>query len=377
MASPTANTVASLRVTLPHFASLENPLDLTGVVGGGASEAATWTSTLQTLDDDQDSDIVVLGLIVARNNYEEVSEAFGKTIQRMRKPLVIVSAGGQVADGALARLTAAGIPIFTSPSCCARSIAAATGLDTVLDLQQATSGATAGTPFPSTTPDARALPHAEVQELLGFYGLPAAKGFLCSSADEARASANEIGFPVVLKGVSASIVHKSEARAVVVGLRSAAELTAAIADMRQRLGNIDLLVQEMVQDGVECIVGAHHDPQFGPVVVVGAGGVLTELIGDRQLLLPPVSVEDALDAIRRLKVFHLLQGYRNARASDVATLAQVVSGVGRLVRESRLPILALDLNPVIVLPAGEGARIADARIFVSSESAVDHPEVVT
>jgi acetate---CoA ligase (ADP-forming) len=378
MARPTADTVARLRAILPDFASLDNPLDLTGVVGGGASEADTWTSTLQTLDDDQGSDIVVLGLIVARSNYEEVSEAIGKAIQRMRKPLVFVSAGGRVADGALVQLAAAGIPIFTSPSCCARSIAAASGLDTVLDLQQATPSPAADSPFQFTTPGARALPHAEVQELLDAYELPAAKGFLCSSAEEARARANEIGFPVVLKGVSARIVHKSDARAVVVGIRSSTELIAAIADMHHRLGNTDLLVQEMVQDGIECIVGAHHDPQFGPVVVVGAGGVLTELIGDRQLLLPPVSVEDAFDAIRRLKVFRLLQGYRSAPASDIPALARVISGVSRLVRENRPPILAVDLNPVIVLPAGEGVRVADARIFVSSESAVGkHPEVVT
>jgi acyl-CoA synthetase (NDP forming) len=182
-----------------------------------------------------------------------------------------------------------------------------------------------------------------------------------AATDDAAAAAEAVGFPVVVKAVSADLAHKTEAGGVVLNLRDAASVSAAAA--RLAALSYRVLVEAMIDDAVaEMIVGVDVDPQFGPVVLVGAGGVLAELLDDSAVLLPPVSPADVRAAIGGLKVSKLLNGWRGKPAGDVDALIDAVCAVARFAENHADTLVELDINPLIVRPEGRGVVAADALI---------------
>jgi acyl-CoA synthetase (NDP forming) len=167
----------------------------------------------------------------------------------------------------------------------------------------------------------------------------------------------------VIKGLGATILHKTERGAVHVGIADETALREAVADLSRRLsGEIDsLLVQRMVPRGVEMLVGALQDPTFGPLVVCGAGGTLVDLLADTAFRLNPLAVEDAAEMIEELRVTPLLRGYRGAAPADEAALRDVLLRVSTLL-EICPEIQELDCNPLTVLP--DGACAVDVRVRV-------------
>jgi len=187
------------------------------------------------------------------------------------------------------------------------------------------------------------------------------------SPRDAAIAAQDIGFPVVIKATGAHFEHKSEVGAVVVDVRNAADAAAAA----QRLSKLSdsLLVEEMIADGVaEILVGMTVDPQFGQVLVIGAGGILTELLRDSATLLPPFTAESIEAAISRLKVSRLLAGFRGKPAADVPALISNVLACTRYADANLNALLELDINPVIVRPAGLGAVAVDALIRLAASA---------
>jgi acetyl-CoA synthetase len=185
------------------------------------------------------------------------------------------------------------------------------------------------------------------------------------SPREVATAARDIGFPVVIKATGEHLEHKSEVGAVVANVRNATDAEAAA----QRLSKLSdsLLVEEMVTDGVaEILVGVIVDPQFGQVLVIGAGGVLTELLRDSATLLPPFTAESIEAAIGRLKVSKLLAGFRGKPAGDVPALVATVLACTRYAEANLNALLELDINPVIVRPAGLGAVAVDALIRLAA-----------
>jgi acetyl-CoA synthetase len=185
------------------------------------------------------------------------------------------------------------------------------------------------------------------------------------SPREVATAARDIGFPVVIKATGEHLEHKSEVGAVVVNVRNATDAEAAA----QRLSKLSdsLLVEEMVSDGVaEILVGVIVDPQFGQVLIIGAGGVLTELLRDSATLLPPFTAESIEAAIRRLKVSKLLAGFRGKPAGDVPALVATVLACTRYAEANLNALLELDINPVIVRPAGLGAVAVDALVRLAA-----------
>src|ERR687889_283058 len=193
------------------------------------------------------------------------------------------------------------------------------------------------------------LGEARALEMLADYGVPVARSTAATGLQDVLAAAKRLGYPVALKTAAAS--HKTELGGVALGIRDEDALAAAYGEMSSRLGP-SVTVQEMVGPGVEMALGVVHDPQFGPLVMVAAGGVLIETLGDRRLALPPLDEARASKLIDRLEARALLDGVRGAPPADVNALARTLSRLSLLARDLGDLIGALDVNPVIVGPRG-------------------------
>jgi acyl-CoA synthetase (NDP forming) len=210
---------------------------------------------------------------------------------------------------------------------------------------------------------------ADVQTLLVAAGIDVPAARVANDVNDAVTAAHAMGYPVALKGLGPHLLHKTERRAVCLDLETEDELRAAYDGLRDRLGDdlTGVLVQEMVPKGVEMIVGAIHDPSFGPVVACGTGGALVDVIADTAFRLHPLTPTDAREMIAGLRGERLLRGYRGSPPADRAALEDVLLRVSELL-DAAPEIQELDLNPVIVLSSG--ARVADARIRIAVEPPV-------
>lgn len=212
------------------------------------------------------------------------------------------------------------------------------------------------------------LPAPEAAALLTPYGL-APDGDIAADATAAGRLATRIGFPVAVKVADPEIVHKSDRGLVRVGLRTAPEVKRAVRGFQDELHRspVPVLVQPMAA-GVELALGIVRDPGFGPLVMVAAGGVATDVWDDRTFLLPPVSPRDAARVIRSLRIWPLLEGYRGTEPGDVAALEALVVSLGQLALD--VPEVAeLDLNPVVVGPAG--AVLVDVKVRLAGSERTD------
>jgi acyl-CoA synthetase (NDP forming) len=193
--------------------------------------------------------------------------------------------------------------------------------------------------------------------LLAEYGITTAAAMEAGDEAGVLAAAESIGYPVVLKTADPAIAHKSDVRGVILGIPGPAELARAYADLSARLGP-SALVCENVSAGTELAVGIAPDPDLGPLIVVGAGGVLVESLADRAVALPPVDERTAMQMISELRVHRLLSGVRGAPPADLAAVARAVASVSALAVDLGDRLLALDVNPLICGP--DGAVAVDA-----------------
>ena len=219
--------------------------------------------------------------------------------------------------------------------------------------------------------DRRVLTEFESKRMLAAAGLPGTREELARTPDEAAAAARRIGFPVALKVQSPDLMHKSDAGGLALGLENEDAVRRAHDDLlsgiraRQPGAAIDgVLVQEMVSGGAEVLLGMKRDPIFGPVIVVSAGGVFVELFeGAAQLRLPPLRDGDADDMVKRSGALEkLLGGFRGRPPADRAALLKLIGDFARFVEGLSDDVIAVDLNPVMVLPQGRGVTIVDAAI---------------
>jgi acyl-CoA synthetase (NDP forming)/GNAT superfamily N-acetyltransferase len=215
----------------------------------------------------------------------------------------------------------------------------------------------------------RWLPVEEIRELLSCYGIEGPVGTLAQDSPAAATAAARIGFPVVAKVADPDIVHKTDRGLVRVGLTSVEGVAAAVRAFASELDRDDfpVLVQPQLSGGVEVAVGLVNHDAFGPLVMVAAGGVATDVWGDRVFLVPPITDVDAARAVRSLRIWPLLAGFRGSPPVDVAALERLVAAVGRMADD--VPEIAeVDLNPVILTP--RGATVVDVRVRVCPSDGV-------
>lgn len=218
------------------------------------------------------------------------------------------------------------------------------------------------------------LSFTETMEILLRYAIPVAKGEIAVSSEDAIRIAKRMGYPVVVKAISQKVSHKSEANALRLGIETDDDLVRAyqevIHDLRAYDPKADItgvLVQEMIKDGTEVIVGISKDPQFGLVILFGLGGTLVEVLRDVSLRVAPITRYDAEEMIGEINGYKILEGFRGKQGADLGAIIDILLKVSKLSIEMKESVEELDLNPVIVKSEGRGAKVVDAR-FVSSKA---------
>ena len=212
---------------------------------------------------------------------------------------------------------------------------------------------------------------SEAIEVLDLYGIPTVKSVVASTVDQAQAAAEQMGYPVAIKIIADQISHKSDVGGVQLNLRTAGAVTHAFKDMMSRIRKAypkekldGVLVQPMVTGGQELILGGRQDPQFGPVVVAGLGGIFVEIFGETSVRVAPISRDDAEKMILSLRGSPILLGARGRRPSDVDSVIESLLRLSQLLRDFP-EIEELDINPLRVLHKGEGCLALDARMILA------------
>ena len=214
----------------------------------------------------------------------------------------------------------------------------------------------------------RVVTEDDAKSLLKKYGIRVPKYALATSADEAARYAKKIGFPLAMKAVSPQILHKTDVGGVKVGISSVQEAKKAFKDMHRRLskqGLRGILLEKMAPKGIEMIVGIQNDPQFGPVMMVGLGGVLTEVLRDVSFRMLPITMSGARSMLEELKGYRLLQGFRGSEKIDIGALCSTLVRMGRMGADHADYIESADFNPVVVYPKSH--CVLDAKIMLAKE----------
>jgi acyl-CoA synthetase (NDP forming)/GNAT superfamily N-acetyltransferase len=357
---PTKNALAHCLVPA---AATSNPVDLTA---DGAADSLERALEIVLSDPAIDAVIVVVTEVLALSG-DEARAAVEAVASRIDKPIVACVLGGSPShEHALRRV--AEIP---TPERAASALAHLCRYAQWRNRPKASSCQPGVTEQPSVVreivqanlaanPAGGWLELDDAANLLNSCGLPILTTRAVFSADEAAAVAESLGFPVVLKARAGELVHKSDVGGVVISLTSGSAVREAYEEMSKRLGGQmgGAVIQPMAKAGVEAIVGLTVDPDFGSVVMVGLGGVMTDVLGDRAFAVPPIDAGAGLAMVGSLRAAPLLDGFRGAPPVDKQALAALVELVSRVAEE--VPeLVELDLNPVIVTP--EGALIVDCK----------------
>jgi acyl-CoA synthetase (NDP forming) len=214
----------------------------------------------------------------------------------------------------------------------------------------------------------KSLLETEAKTLCMEYGIPVTRFKLAKDEDEATEYAVTIGFPIVLKIVSPDIVHKSDVGGVIGGIKNLRDVRTGYRQIVKNVKKhnpdakiVGILVQEMAPSGTEVIVGSIKDPQFGPAIMFGLGGVFVEVLKDVTFRIAPITDDEATEMISEVKAYPLLRGYRNTPPADLKAITKILVNSSRLVMEHP-EIKELDLNPIMVYE--KGAKAVDARIIL-------------
>ena len=355
MPQPQPATVEKLRTLVPEFGAARNPCDPTGQVINNPESFSGCCRTM--LADPQYGILVVPGTVAVMETAKERVPQMSAMAREQAKPIALVWLSewlqGPGSDGYERDQK---IPLFRSMERCFAAIAAwhARADRAFPPAPRRSAASAAGAARQRLAAAKGALTEREAKRLLADYGVPVVGEQLAKSVDEARAAARGFGYPVVLKADSPTILHKTELGVVKLAIADDAALARAWDEIVAAAKGHELrgvLVQPMLA-GVEVIVGARVDPAVGPVVVVGSGGVLVELMQDSVAALAPVSPAEAKAMLARLRAYRLLTGYRGGAAVDLEALADAVARVSELAADLAGDIAELDVNPLRCGPRG-------------------------
>lgn len=370
-----------LKSFLSPQASVSNPVDMTA-----DASYAEYAHALRLLAKDNAVDIAIAILVSpVKNRTEDVSRAIREVAPEFRQAgkTLIASFMGQ--HGVMLELVSGGtyvVPSFSFPEASAIAIAKACEYAEWLKRPKGVLPALSGikkeqareivkSALAASTAQPLWLEADSVSALLECYGIRTIPSRFAATADEAVRIAGEIGFPVVLKLSSKTIIHKTDVGGVALDLRSAMEVSRAFNQIRQNLrgfgveGEMDgVTVQPMITTGIETIVGVTQDPSFGPIIIFGLGGIYTELFKDVSARIHPLTDIDAREMVRSVKAYQLLDGWRGSKRHDIEAIEELLLRISAMIQDIE-EIREIDLNPVKVQEEGKGYFTVDARILVA------------
>jgi acetate---CoA ligase (ADP-forming) len=364
-------TKATLERLLPAYAAIDNPLDLTTIGLGNPDVFGRTAAALL-------GDPAIGGLITAfMPGSPQLQVARAKSmlpvIEHSEKPVAFAhfTDGTPLAEEFAALMRAARLPVFQSPDRAMRAMAhlAAYGAELARNASRAPAEAAAPLPLPGRG----VIPEYRAKRALAALGLAVPKGEMAHDLAAALAIADRIGYPVALKAQSAALAHKSDAGGVILGIAQADALRAAwdrlhdnVARAKPGLALDGVLIEAMARPGLELIIGARREREWGPVLLVGLGGIWTEALEDIRLISPALD-EAGIDAeIGKLKGAALLAGARGGKPLDRRALAQAVAILARAIRGTP-DLQEIEINPLVVYPEGEGVVALDALIVAAED----------
>jgi acetate---CoA ligase (ADP-forming) len=367
----TGATLHLLETYLPSFGSAKNPVDLTSAA---VAEPEMLGKCLRAIVADENIHMIVVATGFMPHMAPILAKDIIEIYRSTSKPIVLIAnifSSSEVIAKAIKAIEDAGIPVLKD------HLHTIQALKNLAWYSQKARQAAIKTDRLRIHPDSAiremvkspaALTEFEAKKILSGYGIPVTREALATSADMAVRFAREIGYPVALKIQSPQIMHKTEARGIKLNVASDSEVRSAfqeiLANARKYTGDAaviqGILVQEMLQSGVEVIIGTNRDPVFGHVLMFGLGGIYVEAMQDVSFRITPLNRNDAQDMIHQIRGFRVLQGMRGKPPVDMDALVDVILRVSALVSDYGDVIDELDINPLIVSAAG--AKAADALI---------------
>jgi acetyltransferase len=376
MVSPSKESDVKLRAFMPASGAFGNPIDVIGDADPGL-----YTKAFEVMQEDETIDAIVV-VVTPQNMTKplELAEKLGAA-HTGKKPLLAAFMGGTEVAAAREKLMALGIPNYPSPD---RAIVALRAMCDYAAWKRRPVRVVTRFPVNRRRVDriintqersgAMQIGEVEAKEILRAYDFNVLGGQLARTGDESVEIAERLGYPVVLKISSPDIIHKSDFGGVRINLANAEQVRDAFDLMmlriQKRAPNAHLrgaYVEKMGQRGREVILGMTRDPQFGPMLMFGLGGIFVEVMKDVTFHLAPITAEEAMQMLKGTRSYALLQGARGQAPVDLETLAGALQRISQLATDYP-EILELDINPFIVGPVGTQAYVADARMTLSNSA---------
>ena len=355
------------------FASPSNPVDMTAQV---SSRPEVLAQMLDAVARDASCDALILQSANAFH-LPRLRDVFLSALEQLRKdhPSRLILLCARAPHEVRATLNGMGFPVVEGIDAACATLAALLRFGA----RGTTETAAAAIERMPLAAEAFAT-EASAKAVLSQAGLPVPQEVIAANRDEALAAARALGFPLVLKIVSPDIAHKTEVGGVFVGVRSEAQLLEEYANLLARVAQkapeariAGVLVAQMVQGGVELILGTKKDPVFGPMVMVGLGGIFAEIFKDVALQPAPVDEAQATAMLRSLKAFALLDGARGRPRADVQSAAKAVAALSRFAMRHAQDVSEIDINPLMVLEQGRGAHALDALLVPEEQTTKAKP----
>ena len=371
-------TKETIMEVIPAYGSALNPVDVTAQV---LNTAEDFMKVLQAMVDHPEIHalVIVVTMITGEPGHRMAEDIVDMTHHTMKPITVAWTAGDRVMGDNQKVIIDGDVQLYRSP---VRAVKAMGALMNYSAFRKEYLSRPR-TPKEDTTDDSvwgsavavlenaeRSLTEHQGKELLRLYGIPVTKREVATSEKHAVRFAEEIGYPVVLKIDSPDILHKTEAGGLKLNIGNRDELVAAYNEVLENARTYDpkahingVLIEEMISGGTEVIVGVKNDPLFGPTVMFGLGGIFVEILKDVSLRVAPLTREDALAMIQEIKGFKVLSGARGRAKTDIEAIADVLVKVSRMALALEDHVAELDINPLLVLPEGQGVRVADALVI--------------
>ena len=373
----TEETLASLKEQLPSYASPNNPLDMTASL---SYDADLYAGALRTVMDDPNIGMVLIGytllLDIADPAIHYMYQGIEKVVQEKGdacKPIAMIPFAENTRNIEYQdKLFHIGVPILPPPVYAFKMLRHLADFISYRPEEKTL----LLSPGKGNSGETEALSERESKAELGCFGVAVPRETVVTSAEEASAFAADTKDAFAMKIESADILHKSDVGGVRLNVQGAEEAKTAYQEIMKQVtakrpdARINgILMAPMLKSGVEMIIGVNHDPQFGPMVMVGMGGVFVEVFKDVALYPAPLGEAEALEMLKSLKSFRLLNGYRGSARCDIKALCETIVAVGRYASEKKDTLKELDINPLFVYPEGEGVGVADALIVKYKEGA--------